>query len=486
MKAIILFSILTLPISFCIAQADDKIEKIDSYLIQLNQERNFSGGILIIKDGVTLLNKGYGYANKRANIPFASSTLASIGSITKLFTATAILKLYQENKLKLKDPLSKYFANVPRDKAGITIHQLLTHSGGFSEYLEGDGGDFEKIEKQEFLERAFHAPLLFTPGTKAVYTNTGMSILGMIIEKISGMDYEAYLIKGLFIPLGIKSIRNNYAASDTINIAHGYQNGKDWGTHMSHYAKAGGGPFWNLKANGGLEASLSDLFVWANAFTNKTILPDTLIEKMFAPQIMESGNGGNSFFGYGCNISKTRRGTKMIDNGGSNGIYFARLIRLPEEGLVFYMVTNESTITTNQVLPNISQLYFDGKIVRDALEIKFADPQMNKLYSLLTKQSPNDFEKNLKEQNIVVDDDIILLRVGEKLTEEGRTEEAEYLYLYYTKAFPKIVVAWNDLGDIYKKKGEKLNAKSCYQKALLLRPENQRAKEALNQLNNHN
>jgi tetratricopeptide (TPR) repeat protein len=150
------------------------------------------------------------------------------------------------------------------------------------------------------------------------------------------------------------------------------------------------------------------------------------------------------------------------------------------------MVTNESTITTNQIMPNISQLYFDGKIIRDALEIKFADPQMNKLYSILSKQSPSDFEKNLKEQNIVVDDDIILLRVGEKLTEEGRMEEAEYLYLYYTKAFPKIVVAWNDLGDIYKKKGEKLNAKSCYQKALLLRPENQRAKEALNQLNNHN
>ena len=87
---------------------------------------------------------------------------------------------------------------------------------------------------------------------------------------------------------------------------------------------------------------------------------------MFTAHIQEEGYNGESFFGYGCTISKSRRNTKVVGNGGSNGIYFARLIRLPEEGIIFYIVTNESSINANMVLPNVTQLYFQGTIAQDA------------------------------------------------------------------------------------------------------------------------
>ena len=172
----------------------------------------------------------------------------------------------------------------------------------------------------------------------------------------------------------------------------------------------------------------------------------------------------------------------MIDNGGSNRIYHARLIRLPEEGLVFYLVTNENTINTNQVLPNVTQLYFDGKISQDATAFKFPHPMMNKVYDLLVNNDPNQFSSLLEQENIMIDDDMILLEVGQKLISENRNKEALALYGHYTKAFPNIVVAWNDMGEIYLSEGQKPEAKNCFEQALKLRPGNPRATENLRKM----
>jgi CubicO group peptidase (beta-lactamase class C family) len=464
--------------------ANDTTKLIDEYLSKISSEKNFSGGLLIVKDGKRIFSKGYGWANKESNIPFTSGTLASMGSITKAFTATAIIKLEEQNKLSLEDKLRKYFPLIPSDKADITIHQLLTHSSGFHEFLKEDDGDYEIINTEQFLKRAFSEPLAFKPGEKAVYTNVGFSILGIIIEQVSGMEYEQYLKTNLFDPLGIKKISYCYPNSNTDTIAVGYQNGKKWGTHQQHFENTGGGPFWNLKANGGLEASLEDMFLWINNFTNNSILKESSIQKMFTPHIQEEGYNGKSAFGYGCNISQSRRNTKMIDNGGSNGIYYARMIRLPEEGIVFYMVTNESAINAMMVLPNVTQLYFKGKIEQDALTMQpmFQNELSKKIYEILKNPMTTDLAKELSNEKVKVDNDMVLWEVGQKLIQENRNKEAVMLYTYYTKTFPNIVVAWNDLGDVYLAENNKNKAISCYKQALKVRPGNPRAMEALKKL----
>lgn len=464
--------------------ANDTCRMIDRSLTDLEKSKNFSGGLLIIKDGKKQFSKGYGLADKEKHIPFTPSTLASIGSITKAFTAAAIMKLAEQGKLSVADQLEKFFPAVPADKAGISIHQLLTHSSGFHEFLEHDGGDYEKIEKDEFLRRAFAEPLAFKPGEKAVYTNVGVSILAVIVEQVSGVDYETFLRRELFAPVGIEGIGYHYPRSSPDIVAHGYQNGKDWGTHQQHFAEAGGGPYWNLKGNGGLEASLDDMCRWANAFTNHTVLEETTIRGMFTPHIVEDGTNGHYSFGYGCNISKSRRNTTVIENGGSNGIYFARLIRLPQEGLVFYMVTNESSINTNMVLPSVTQLYFDGRIAQDAVAMKprFETAAAEKIYAILVQGKPSNLGEDLKKAGLEIDDDMILLDVGQELIRENKPDEALALYLYYTKRFPRIIVAWNDLGDVYLLKNNKAEAIKCYQQALELRPDNPRAKRSLERL----
>lgn len=477
-------------VCFVLAQAqkvvapNDTAAKIDRYLTELAAEKSFSGGLLIIKDGRTFFSKGYGYADKNAGLLFTTSTLASIGSITKAFTATAILKLYQQGKISLTDKLKKFFPNIPQDKEAITIHQLLTHSGGFSEFVVSDGGDYEKIDGHAFLKRAFSQPLLFQPGTKAVYTNVGMSILTLILEKVSGMDYEAFLKRFLFVPIGIQHIGYQYPAEKNVVIARGYQDGRDWGTHQTHFKDVGGGPYWNLKGNGGLQASLDEMALWATAFTTKTILPDSLVEKIFTPYINEEGTEGRYSFGYGCAITKSRRNTRVIDNGGSNGVYFARLLRLPEEGLLFYMITNEGSMPALKVLPNVTQLFFEGRIEQDAFaqQPSFENPMAEKVYRLLIDKGSANFSQALKASGLDIQDDMILLEAGERLTQERRFDEAIALYEHYTKTFPQIVVAQNDLGDLYLRKGWKEKAIRCYQQALKLRPGNARAQEALKKL----
>jgi CubicO group peptidase (beta-lactamase class C family) len=466
------------------ATVSGKVQLINDYLRDLEKSKGFSGGLLIVKDGREIFKKGFGWADRERKIPFTPSTLASIGSITKAFTATAIMKLTEQNILSIDDKLIKFFPQIPADKANITIHQLLTHSSGFHEFLKEDGGDFEKISTDEFLKKAFTEPLAFTPGKKAVYSNVSMSILGIIIEKVSGLGYEQYLQKNILKPVGINHIGYHYPSVPNDTVAIGYQNGKPWGTHQTHFEKAGGGPYWNLKGNGGLEVSLNEMLLWINSFTNHSVLKETTILKMFTTHIPEEGYNGQSFFGYGCNISKTRRNTKMIDNGGSNGIYFARIVRLPEEGLVFYMVTNESTVNTNKVIPNITQLYFQGRIEQDGLtrEPGFENELSKKIYDLLGKNEIADLGLALAKDNINIEDDMILLEVGERLMQEGKNEKALVLYTYYTKTFPNIVVAWNDMGDIYKLLNKKEEAIKCFQQALKIRPENPRAKKSLAEL----
>jgi len=343
----------------------NKRDELDQYLSDLARERNFSGALLIVKDGEEFFSKGYGWADKENKVPFTPQTLASIGSITKAFTAAAILKLKEENKLSLEDRLEGFFPDVPKDKANITIHQLLTHSSGFGEFLTNDGGDYARVEKKEFITRAFADTLAFEPGSKAVYSNVGYSILGIIIEQISGTDYETFLRQNLFIPLEIKEIGYHFPPVSKNPIAVGYRNGNRWGTHQQRFEKAGGGPFWNLKANGGLLSSLDDMFLWINGVTSRKVLSQESVNTLFYPHIVEDGSEGRIFFGYGCNVSRSRRNTTVISNGGSNGIFFAQMFRFHDEGVVFFMVTNERSMNAGMVLPNITQLYFQGEIVRD-------------------------------------------------------------------------------------------------------------------------
>src|SRR5690606_16821175 len=165
--------------------------KVDDYLSELDKV-GFNGSVLVSINEEPTTSKGYGFSNIEKQISNSPATIYDIGSITKQFTATAILKLEMQSKLSTDDKLSKFFNNVPRDKENITIHDLLRHQSGL---ISNVGGDYDKVSEEDFLNKVFSSKLQFGVGEAFSYSNVGYSLLAMIIEQVSGQDYETYLYK---------------------------------------------------------------------------------------------------------------------------------------------------------------------------------------------------------------------------------------------------------------------------------------------------
>ena len=151
------------------APASELGVKLDAHMSRL-EAYGFSGSLLVAKGGEMILNKGYGFADALGKVPFTSDTAFDVGSITKQFTAAAILKLEMQGKLSVSDPISKWFEGVPEDKKGITLHHLLTHSAGLEDIF---GGDYDEMPRERLVKTALDSKLLWAPGPRwARDTNT--------------------------------------------------------------------------------------------------------------------------------------------------------------------------------------------------------------------------------------------------------------------------------------------------------------------------
>ena len=177
----------------------DLTRRLEDYLKE-NESNGFSGAVLVAVHNDVILEKGYGLADRETRVPMTTSSVFDIGSITKQFTATAILKLVEQNKLKVTSRLTDFFEQVPEDKRYITIHQLLTHTSGISSYT---GDDYEYVTDNEFLTTVLSRELEAKPGEQYIYSNVGYSLLGIIVERASGLPYEQFLQRFLFQTAGM-------------------------------------------------------------------------------------------------------------------------------------------------------------------------------------------------------------------------------------------------------------------------------------------
>ena len=310
-----------------------KMEIIDKFLTQLNQN-GFSGSVLV-SDGKDVLNKCYGLADRENSIKCDKNTVFDIGSVTKQFTGAAILKLEMQGKLSVNDRVDKYFKNVPDDKKAITIHQLLTHSSGFSPAI---GDDYEKLERDAFLARAFKTKLNFKPGSKYDYSNVGYSILAAIIEKASGKWYEQFLHDNLFIPAKMSATGYKLPVWKSEQIAVGYRGEKRWGKpNEKTWSKAS--PYWNLLGNGGIISTTADLYKWHQALLKDDILSQSAKAKYYKRHI-EEGEGAGTYYGYGWALFPTPRKTTLITHNGGNGIFFCDFLRYTEEKITIILLSN--------------------------------------------------------------------------------------------------------------------------------------------------
>jgi CubicO group peptidase (beta-lactamase class C family) len=235
--------------------AQDVTAQLDSAL-RAAEQKGFSGVVRIERNGAVLLEKGYGFAHRETKAPFTPATVVQIGSNTKDFTAVAILQLQAAGKLSLSDSLPKYFANVPADKRGITLRQLLNHRAGFPLAI---AGDFEPFTRAQLVDSAMKTALLFPPGTREGYSNPGYSLLAAIIEQVTGKTYDRHIHDAIIVPAGLTRtgfLLPGFGAND---LAHGYNAaGRDEGTMLAK-PHAADGPHWNLRGNGGMLSTAADM-----------------------------------------------------------------------------------------------------------------------------------------------------------------------------------------------------------------------------------
>ncbi len=332
--------------------ASGSVAAVETFLQKVAQS-GYAGSVLVASESRVLVDKGFGMADREAQRPQTPETVFSVGSITKQFTAAAILKLEEQGKLSVGDRLSKYLPGVPSGKDGITLHHLLTHGAGFPGAI---GDDYDTISTSGFLALAMSRPLLYEPGTGYEYSNVGYSLLGMVIEQVSGMGYEAYLRKHLFLPAGMT--RTGYQAPGFApgELAVGYRDGERWGTALDR-PWAQEGPGWHLRANGGILSTTADMRRWYQALKNRTVLSDASIRKLWAPHRKEGG--APSFYGYGWVVEDIGGDTLIWHNGG-NGVYNAYMGFVPAKDLVVVVSSNSNDQISDDIAMRIQALLSGG------------------------------------------------------------------------------------------------------------------------------
>lgn len=323
---------------------------LDRYLSQL-ETFGFSGSALVAKDGKIVLNKGYGLADRAKSQPYTSNTIFDIASISKQLTAAAILKLEMEGKLKVEDPITKFFGPLDGRKPEITLHMLLTHTSGMPDIL---GDEYEPVSRDEMVKRAMGSALISAPGRKFHYSNAGYNLLAAVVEIVSKQPYETYLREHLFVPAGM--LHTGFHVPDRELAAHGYLLTSEWGTAFDH-PWAPDGPYWNLRGNGGILSTTGDLYRWHLALQGDTVLSKEEREKFITPFVSQ-GRMSHASYAYGWGIEKDPKGGLLVSHIGGNLVFESDFRRYMDANVVIITSSNSTDYSAISVSPHLEKRIF--------------------------------------------------------------------------------------------------------------------------------
>lgn len=300
----------------------DLPQRLEAFLSQAAGS-GFAGSVLVARDGRVLLHKGYGFSDRQRTRPVEAETPFWVASISKQFTAAAILKLVEQGRLSLEDPIVRHFPDVPEDKRGITIHHLLSHTAGFRQVYAADG----IADQGEAVKAVLGQALAHSPGQGFTYANDNYSLLAAIVEIASGQSYEPYLRENLFSPAGMAHTGFwGEAAATSVAEIHG------------KVEESSRKPNWGFRGGTGIYSTTGDLYRWFEALQSERVLSQESRRKLLSPQVSVSPEVQSAYGWFG---STTSRGTRSIWTRGSEGFgHNAVLFTFPEEKTVVIVASN--------------------------------------------------------------------------------------------------------------------------------------------------
>ncbi|WP_051189631.1 serine hydrolase [Daejeonella oryzae] len=348
MKKLIILLFLTGFTSMLYAQ--QKEQKLKELFEAYAKLYKFNGSVLIAQNGKVLLNQGYGFKSISDSIPNDANTIYQIGSVTKQFTAAAILKLQEEKKLNVQDKISKYFPDFPKGDS-ITIEHLLTHTSGIFNYTNDpvfmQSQAVKPITEEKMIALFKNKPLNFAPGSKMSYSNSGYMLLGYIIQKLSKKPYEQAIREIIFNPLNMNSSGFDFTHFNNKDKATGYfsisQNGNIPATIVDSTVSYAAGAIYSTTA---------DLYKWHKGLMSNEIVSKNSIDKAYTPYLNK--------YGYGWGIDSIY-GKRLISHGGGIFGFTSNVARVTEDDIFIVMLNNFGN----------SNL---GHITKDGLAILYEKP----------------------------------------------------------------------------------------------------------------
>jgi CubicO group peptidase (beta-lactamase class C family) len=297
--------------------------------------------VLVIDDGQVVLRKGYGLANVELGVPVSPEMVFEIGSVTKQFTAAAILMLQEQGKLRVEDEVTKHLPDYPTHGQKITIEHLLTHTSGIPSYtgMQDWRARVREDMPVETLIGVFKdKPLDFNPGEDWRYNNSAYVVLGAVIEKVSGKSYERFVEEEIFQKAGMKSSRYGHQEELVPLKASGYTRGSE-GVRPAEYLS-----LTLPYSAGSLLSTVDDLAAWDRALTGGAVISKASRERMETPVKLNSGV--STGYGYGVGVSEYA-GRRILRHSGGIFGYSSFLLRMPEERLVVAVLSNSDESTAD-------------------------------------------------------------------------------------------------------------------------------------------
>lgn len=343
-----------------------KIEKQLDDLLSPYFKLNEPGcDVLVVKEGQVIYQKAFGSADLELNVPMKTGMVFKLASITKQFTAVAILQLVEQGKISLQDSLQKFVPDYPFKGNTITIENLLTHTSGIPDYMQLDyhSPNMERwdFRPKQLIDSFRSQPLQFIPGTKYTYSNSGYYLLGYIIEKVSGISYQNYILT----PLGLTHSYFDNGSNIIPNRVNGYN--KENKVFMN-------ADFWSPSiayAAGGLLSTTEDLYKWFKALLDHKVLKKETLDKAFAPYKLNNGSLAN--YGYGWTINHLSSIPSIGHSGRMNG-FVTDEIYYPKQDVYITLLFNSESVPKDEIAQAIAEIVL-GQSLQTG--IKIDDKLMN-------------------------------------------------------------------------------------------------------------
>lgn len=324
--------------SNCPAQSSDaaRAAQAEKMLRGRFGEREPGASIMIARDGVVILQRNYGLANQQTNTAIRSDTVFDIASISKSFTATAVLMLAEEGKLTADDLLTKHLPEISGYSATITLLHLLNHTSGLPHFEDDEERTGKQFAADEVV--AWHAlqkRLRFAPGERHEYCNGGYVLLSVIVERVSGRPFAEFLRERIFEPLGMKRTTLGIAAAKIENRATGYRRAGE-----AQFLRISDSDALRVQGDGGIQSTAEDLLRWALAWQSGKLLKGESIQSAFQPAQLNDGKRVG--YGYGWGLGGID-GHVMVSHGGTARGFRSFLAFFPNagDGLTIVVLANQ-------------------------------------------------------------------------------------------------------------------------------------------------